>query len=68
MHTEKQARELWCPVARVAVGNYSVAVNRDEGDEIIAGCRCIASECAMWRWSLPRRRRGDDEGYCGLVE
>jgi hypothetical protein len=73
MHTENEARKLWCPLARV-VNNWfepAVAVNRSilkgkekaaarDEKEIDAGCGCIASECAMWRWEAK------DSGYCGI--
>jgi hypothetical protein len=33
------------------------------GTRIPASCRCIASQCMMWRWT-----EGSDElGYCGLA-
>jgi hypothetical protein len=69
MHTDKEARSLWCPLARVVstITGQSVAVNRsmfkEEEEEIAAGCRCIASDCAMWRWS----KEEATEGYCGLA-
>jgi hypothetical protein len=49
MHTEAEAKELWCPM--------------DRTDDLEK--RCIASECAMWRW-----RHGTKitrHGYCGLA-
>ena len=56
MKTENEARELWCPMVRLApLGadeTYTVASTRD--DKI---GRCIASQCAMWRWDrMPMRR------------
>lgn len=61
MHTNEQARVLWCPQARVARHEF---VNNPTQDYIIGGtnsdalggtrvpasCLCIAAECAMWRW------------------
>ena len=75
MDTEKQARELWCPMARFAIwskhGN-SAAANRlgDDGGVKINHeyCRCIASQCAMWRWLDPSSTIADRRtGYCGLA-
>lgn len=35
-------------------------------NRVPASCRCIASQCAMWRWS--EIDCGDDRrGYCGLA-
>lgn len=69
MKTEAEAREMWCPYARVEYG--SAAVNRGaviDRDELA----CIASKCMQWRWARGRRTRGkggDEEwqerGYCG---
>lgn len=39
MNTPEQASTLWCPMARVA----------QIGEEETAA-RCIADQCAMWRW------------------
>jgi hypothetical protein len=48
--TEEEAKNKWCPEARVGVyaGNGGVSVNRnpETEDEI----RCIGSACMMWRW------------------
>lgn len=83
--TEEQARELWCPMVRIARREDTGA--RDETLSVVGGCntdalgrlrvphscRCIASECSMWRWydgqlhypqkDPPEPRRG----YCGLA-
>ena len=78
-HTEAKARELWCPMVRIARREV-VNINFAEGEpyepvivggcntdalgrtRVPASCRCIASECAMWRW-VP-----SDEGmrYSGI--
>ena len=66
IHTETKARELWCPMVRIArreliqphapdtaYNNTVVAgCNTDAlgRTRVPASCRCIASECAMWRW------------------
>lgn len=62
-HTPEQARELWCPMVRIArrestehyCSSPSVVVagcNTDAlcGLRVPASCRCIADKCAMWRW------------------
>jgi hypothetical protein len=66
MHTREQARELWCPLVRYACGSEPPAYNRcDDSDyrsiSNPSACRCIASDCMMWRWG-----RLNGEGYCGL--
>lgn len=86
MHTPEQARELWCPMARVAqIGavetnaTYNRALTKTHvpvkladaspnafelGEEpkpvaatmlkvelqLSGAARCVATECAMWRW------------------
>lgn len=91
MHTRDQARGLWCPMVRAArleqVGpapdsqNPPLAVvggcNTDAmgRTRAPASCRCIADECAMWRWgewveareNLIAALRVPVKGYCGLA-
>lgn len=51
MHTEEQARELWCPMVRHVVNAETVAAgNRFEEGFHANECRCVVSQCAMWRW------------------
>lgn len=38
MHTVEQAKELWCPMVRGLAADHPTT------------CRCIADQCAMWRW------------------
>lgn len=55
MHTEQDARKLWCPMARDIVtrgvpewtqgGGETQVGNRCENEPIST---CIASDCAMW--------------------
>ena len=71
--TEKEAKKLWCPAARVSdagLGNRYPMV--DDLASGMAFARCIARGCMYWRWGdekkqvLPR----DDEhrrGYCGVA-
>jgi hypothetical protein len=63
-YTEAQARHLWCPMVRFTVDSEDSACNRWSGiPEEISNppqCRCIASQCAMWRWLT------NETGYCGL--
>ena len=73
MHTEQEARKLWCPMVRY--GGENEASNRwsepfergghykpDLNPDI---CRCIASQCAMWRWEEGETGKVT-RGYCGL--
>ena len=59
MHTEDQAKELWCPLARLVVGHHETGrmsppcnVTRVSNESQPALHPCIASDCAMWRWGL----------------
>ena len=44
MHTEADARRLWCPFARTQAGTTRYGGGPD------AGTLCLGSECAAWRW------------------
>jgi hypothetical protein len=69
--TETDAAMRWCPHVRevtpvgkskkdAAIGNRYL--DKDSVDYANpAGCRCIASHCAAWRWLDPFR------GCCGLA-
>lgn len=53
MHTEEQAREKWCPMARgsIVVGDDIISgLNRDGYGKPWKECLCIASDCMAWRW------------------
>ena len=89
MHTEEQARKLWCPMVRYlatfrgADGKLEAAVgyNRGAQDSGMSSARCVASECAMWRWAKDAdwisradkefqrsgKRIEPERGYCGLA-
>ena len=83
MHTAEQAKNLWCPMARVAHTppmSGSVAFNRGTGAKAL----CFSDGCAMWRWvenrepsaavpegflgqPRPGRIIEPTHGYCGLA-
>ena len=75
--TEGQAREKWCPMARVpsrcggVTGQYEVAANRGVAmDKPYDQARCIASDCMMWRWGESAETADKDRGrvgFCGLA-
>jgi hypothetical protein len=78
-HTVKEARELWCPLARYSSVSGESASNRsgqwtETGDERTSEyvvelnldvCHCVANECAMWRWDT--RELSGEFGFCGLA-
>lgn len=54
MHTEEEAKGLWCPHVRYPYGCATVSGNtegegRDHPDAVCA-TRCKASRCSQWRW------------------
>ena len=75
MLTEEQAKEKFCPVARVIKTNGAaelVAGNRDSEDQPLGNC--IASECMAWRIAEMATHDVDtgkeihpERGYCGLA-
>ena len=86
MNTEAKAKELWCPMVRFVVDSDagSATFNRgglpsdplnDHSNNDGALCNCIASQCAMWRWTPPPPHPCDEapkfgymeRGYCGLA-
>lgn len=76
-HTAAQAADLWCPMVRIArredpdptapgTGTVVVAgVNTDAlgRARVPASCRCIASACAMWRWTEPAPALRDEKTW-----
>lgn len=62
MITLEDAKDMWCPMARVTIdgaGSY----NRQHDGYIPKSCRCITYDCAVWVWS----KDDEDEGRCGLI-
>lgn len=61
--TETKARTKWCPLARISVG-YGEGHSANRWKQSAppeepwalnpVPCRCIASDCAMWRWGEKR--------------
>jgi len=68
-YTEKEAKERWCPFARVwstTSYGYAAAPNRTEGGRHI-GSECIGSACMSWREDKRFGEPGKRPGYCGLA-
>jgi hypothetical protein len=68
--TETEAKERWCPFVRFITNTDCSATNRwsNPKDEKITElnpdrCRCIASDCMMWR----QVDHPGSKGYCGLA-
>lgn len=67
--TEEEAKEKWCPFARVREANQgsAAAVNiRSLGTPSLV--RCIASECMAWRGKTQWRPRSDYPWEDGKAE
>jgi len=64
MHTEQEALELWCPLARV--GN-SPGCNRYPMEHDLATghafARCLGTSCAMWRWGRSKWKQEAKPGH-----
>lgn len=69
--TEQEAKEKWCPFARVAFGwneafrdseqAVAATVNRcGEGHALSASTQCIGSACMAWRWNKEPIPAGTD--------
>lgn len=81
LHTEAQARELWCPFARVArvlaetgkgVPTVVSACNRSTAGNATELSRCLANRCMAWRERIephpdPKLEMTIVVGYCGLA-
>jgi len=80
MHTEKDARKLWCPLVRLVVitndsnnnvlnkASFNKCLKEGTGDaRIPVGAYCIASSCMMWQWLDDEERMEERRGFCGLA-
>ena len=64
--TEEQAKEMWCPTARVlvlgptALPPHNRVIHRDVeprlGNLVAPASFCIGSRCMWWRWGTYERR------------
>ena len=73
MHTEDEARRLWCPIVRAITmdddGNTGlVSFNRQcvintSRANIPHATGCLASGCSMWRWADADERIEYDEVF-----
>ncbi|SFJ85337.1 hypothetical protein [Bradyrhizobium sp. cf659] len=81
MHTPEQAKDLWCPMVRIA---RRETFNPDGlGDTVLVGgcntdalgrnrvpasCTCIADKCAMWRWVVVRDPTEPERSDCVMYD
>lgn len=64
--TEDESKEKWCPFKNA----YYVDRDDDYTPFNNDNCKCMASECMMWRWehmSVGEADYNTPEGYCGLA-
>lgn len=77
-YTEEEAREKWCPFARLMDclpnNEFCVTANRTDvndefGERFEQLNKCIASDCMAWRKArIPKGIQASVEGgYCGLA-
>ena len=62
--TAEEARNKWCPMARIAVIG-SVGYNRDTLGDAAINAPCLVSECMLWRW-INNPKIAEKRGYCSL--
>lgn len=60
--SNKEAKEKWCPFTMVSFEGRPIG-NRSAGDLPLAGSKCIANDCMMWRLLGD----GSDRGVCGIA-
>lgn len=52
MHTEEEAKKLWCPHVRLGdEQGASASINRAWGRGCPDAASCIASKCMAWNWA-----------------
>ena len=70
--TEQEARQKWCPFARVVDDlSGAGAAARLQNNTV----KCVASDCMAWRWASGEgietlggsRGESKEAGYCGLA-
>lgn len=68
--TEEQAKEKWCPFARIINIRDTVAFNRSSADAPTGAARCIASGCACWVSMDEYDDNAEPQpgGHCGLIK
>lgn len=69
MHTEEEARKLWCPMVRFVIGpetsKWQGVAYTNRCDELNhPQTNCIASSCAMWVFNDPVVMRKSDGHIC----
>ena len=65
--TEDEAKQKWCPMVRFNPPDGENNRSPDHGG--LNNARCIASECAVWKWSskFHTTMESIEDGRCGLI-
>jgi hypothetical protein len=72
LRSESEARETWCPFARVGGNNRLNNMQASSSETIPEAFRCIGSRCMAWREVQTSHLKGEagkavqGHGYCGL--
>ena len=69
--TEEEAKQKWCPMVRITIGETDACDNRGNKNGDLA-TKCIASDCMMWAPEVDGRvgnipTRSGKQGHCGLA-
>lgn len=67
MHTNDQAKLLWCPMGRVGVMPSARGPSSINDPSVEFRTNCQGSGCAMWRWGPPTSLSERRRGFCGLA-
>lgn len=80
--TPEEAKEKWCPFARVIVAEQKndanivgvpvsynrIAIARSDRTTLDSSTKCMADKCMAWRWGYDQNGTlNETHGYCGLA-
>lgn len=65
---EEEARQKWCPMSMAPTLSHESASNRSRDGDMRLPCRCVASDCMMWRWAMVDVEKSTDDEFAPARE